>query len=646
MTMALPRPHQASVEGGAAAAGHASDELIEEQGFFERATQHGLLVNLLLAGVALASLWPNTATAHLIAWSAFMLAALAVRLVLHRGFIGATRTAAGRRHWRTLVVAACVAIGAGWGWLGFFLFPAQDTGDQVLVIMVLAVAVATVHTLAPLRKAAAAFLLPAVLPTVARLALFGGGDWGATAALLCVLMCFVWWNLLRYHAELAQRIRLHFQQEQSEIERATYVRSVETANRLFAQVVIEREQAEAELNVAKQAAEEANRAKSEFLAYTSHEIRTPLNAIIGLTRAVMDSPLAAQQRDYLRRVRNAGERLLALINDLLDMSKIEAGKLEIERVDFRLREVLDEVVHEQMVKATEKGLAMELEVAREVPDYLVGDPLRLRQILVNLLGNAIKFTEKGSVTVRVALAQRENDASCVARLSVIDTGIGILPEKQATLFQRYTQAESSTSRKFGGTGLGLAISKSLVELMSGTIGLRSEVDKGTEFYFELPFEVRSPVDEAAAAAPAEPETAAGHAPRILVAEDNEDNQLLIELLLRKKGIDFAMVDNGREALNRLDGDRFDLVLMDLEMPGMGGFEAVAVLRERESGTGRRIPVVALSAHALVGYREKCLAAGMDDYLTKPIDPDTLYATIDQFARRRPAVNPAPAGAGR
>ena len=628
--MAASPPVTGPADVDAASSGRSPGGGFEPPDIFERATQHGLAVNLLLAGVAFASLWPTVATGHLAAWFAFMVLALAVRLVLHRGYGGVATDAAARRNWRVLVVASCAAIGGAWGWLGLFLFPSHGAGHQLLALMVLAVAVATVHTLAPLREAAAAFLLPAVLPTVARLVLLGGGVWGATAALLCVLMCFVWWSLLRYRAELSQRIRLYSEKQKSDSERATYVRSIEAANRLFAQVVIEREQAEADLKVAKQAAEEANRAKSEFLAYTSHEIRTPLNAIIGLTRAVMESPLTTEQRDYLRRVRNAGDRLLSLINDLLDMSRIEAGKLEIERVEFNLRAVLDEVVQEQIVRATEKDLTLELEVGRDVPEHLVGDPLRLRQILVNLVGNAIKFTSRGGVTVRVALRRRDDGGSCTLRMSVTDTGIGISPENQAALFQRYSQAESTTSREFGGTGLGLSISKSLVELMSGTIGLRSQAGEGAEFFFELPFAVRAVPAAATAMRAALPDAAPARALRVLVAEDNEDNQLLVELLLRKKGAEITMVGNGKEALERLDQARFDLVLMDLEMPGMGGFEAVTVLRERETGTGRRIPVIALSAHALVDYRERCLAAGMDDYLTKPIDPDMLYASIEKY----------------
>ena len=613
--------------------------------YLDRATRYGLGVNLLIAAVACVSLWQVSPPVKLATWLTFMLLALGVRFILHKGSVGAVEHLASRRHWRLLVVASCAAIGAGWGWLGLTLFPIEGAGYQVLSMMVVAVAVATVPALAPFNEAAAAFLLPAVVPVVARLALFGGGVWGATGALLCVLMCFVWWSMLRYRAELAQSMQLRYEIEQSEVERTTYVRSVETANRLFAQVVIEREQAEAELQKAKQAAEEANRAKGDFLAYTSHEIRTPLNAIIGLTRVVMESPLTTEQRDYLRRVRNAGDRLLSLINDLLDMSKIEAGKLEIEQVDFRLREVLDDTVQEQLVRATEKNLALQLEVADDVPDSLVGDPLRLRQVLVNLVNNAIKFTAQGSVTVRVSL-QRNSGTSCVVRVAVIDSGIGISPEKQATLFQRYAQADASTSRKFGGTGLGLSISKSLVDLMFGTIGLNSREGEGTEFFFELPFRIHSATPAAAGTGAATLDTAVGRAPKVLVAEDNEDNQLLIELLLKKKGADITIVANGKEALEQLDRTRFDLVLMDLEMPVMGGFDAVAALRQREKGTGRRVPVIALSAHALVGHRDKCLAAGMDDYLTKPIAPDMLYAAMDAYAAKPPAAVQAATGGER
>jgi CheY-like chemotaxis protein len=261
--------------------------------------------------------------------------------------------------------------------------------------------------------------------------------------------------------------------------------------------------------------------------------------------------------------------------------------------------------------------------------------LRLRQILVNLVNNAIKFTTRGSVTVRADLAQRDGDASCRLRIAVIDTGIGISPEEQAMLFQRYAQADASTSRKFGGTGLGLSISKSLIDLMSGTIGLRSRIDEGTEFFFELPFGIQGATFAAAARESKAVAASATRALKVLVAEDNEDNQLLIELLLKKKGADITIVGNGEEALKQLDQTRFDLVLMDLEMPVMGGFDAVVALREREKGSGRRVPVIALSAHALVGHRDKCLAAGMDDYLTKPIDPDLLYAAIDAYAGRSP-----------
>lgn len=601
----------------------------EQLGLLQADTSYGLLANVVMAGVGFASLWPVSAGGHMITWLTYVILALGVRYVLHRGYTAASQQLGHNRYWRILVIASCGAIGVGWGWFGLFLFPAADVKFQLITLMVLAVAVATVHTVAPFHAAAAAFLVPTVLPAMTRLAV-EDARWAVSGALLCVMACFVWWSLLRQRSELSQRVRLRYQQDWAESERAVYMRSVETANRLFAQVMVERERIEAELKVAKQTAEEASRAKGEFLAYTSHEIRTPLAAIIGFTRELADTPLTAQQRDHLRRVRNAGNRLLSLINDLLDMSKMEAGKLELECVDFELRALLDEIVQEQLINATEKNLLLDLEVASDAPDHLMGDPLRLRQVLVNLVGNAIKFTWKGKIGIRVAVPQRDGDAACRLRFSVIDTGIGVPPDKQERIFQKYSQADAGTSRAYGGTGLGLAISKSLVELMGGTIGFRSKVDEGSEFFFDLPFTL-------AAAAPAAAEPAAtamlagGRPLNVLVAEDNEDNQLLIELMLRKKGAYVTLVDNGEKALKQLEQGGFDIALLDLEMPVMGGLEVVTALREREKQSGRRIPVVALSAHALVGYGEKCFAAGMDGYITKPIDPDTLYAAMDKLA---------------
>ena len=597
--------------------------------FLQRGTGYGLLVNLLVAGIAVGSLWNLASSVHLTAWLAVMLLALAIRFVLHRGYTRAPRSLGDDPHWRRLVTVSASAIALGWGWCGFVLIPLLGGDRRLLVLMLLILALFTGHTVAPFRATAGAFLVLAGLPLMAQLLLLGSPAEAIASAFALILLGVQWVSLEMFLIAIAKNIRLQRHQNWSELERAEYMRSVETANRLLAQTLSERELAEAQLKIAKQAAEDASRAKGEFLAYTSHEIRTPLNAIIGLTRVLLDTPVTDQQRDYLRRVRNAGGRLLTLINGLLDMSKIEAGKLEIESRDFLLREVLDNVVQEQIVMAREKGIGLDLEVGPDVPNFLVGDSLRVGQILRNLVGNAIKFTNKGKITIKASLVRSGGDTANIL-FAVIDTGIGIPPETQATLFQRYSQAEAGTSRKFGGTGLGLAISKSLCELMSGTMGLRSEPNKGSEFFFDLPFKVR------AAAQVARPAHAAGavqggRALKVLVAEDGEDNQLLIELLLKRKGAHITIVENGQLAVTKLEQNHFDLVLMDLEMPVMNGFDAVAAIRENEVRKGGHVPVVALSAHALVGYREKCLVAGMDDYLTKPLDAAALYALMDAYA---------------
>ncbi len=390
--------------------------------------------------------------------------------------------------------------------------------------------------------------------------------------------------------------------------------------------VTDQKAAEAALKSAHDAAVAATQLKSQFLANVSHEIRTPMNGIIGMTRLLLDTPLAARQREYAEAVARSAESLLAIINDLLDFSKIEAGRLTVERIPFHLDELVQDVMALQAPRAQAKGLELKLDKRAEIREWLLGDPLRLRQILLNLLDNAIKLTDQGQVCLTIEPTRLPNGDGY--RFTVTDTGIGIAPEAQARIFEAFAQADGSTTRRYGGTGLGLAICRQLAELMGGELTVDSRPGEGSAFHVDVPLEVT----EAPAALPRSPHPLPHFInTRVLVAEDHPINQKLSQLMLENLGVEVVLASNGKEALVRAQQEPLDLILMDCQMPEWDGLQATRAIRAWEAEAGRaRLPIIALTANAMPGFEDTCRQAGMDGYLLKPLHDDSLAQTLARW----------------
>ena len=400
----------------------------------------------------------------------------------------------------------------------------------------------------------------------------------------------------------------------------------------------ELQQLNAALVLARDRAMDASRAKSEFLANMSHEIRTPMNGVLGLLALLDDDPtLGEEQRELVQGARTSAEALLAIINDILDVSKIEAGRLTIERVPFNLQELVTAAMAPAQLQARNKGLLLECSIDAGVPELVMGDPVRVRQVLVNLITNAVKFTHDGRIRVTVSRFLYE-DTHPMLRVAVADSGIGIAPEKRREIFDKFTQADASTTRRYGGTGLGLAISQDLVALMKGHIGVESELGQGSTFWFTLPLELAQQepngVSQGSAAVLTALRDRSAAAFRTLLVDDNEINQMVIRRFLEKAGCFVEVVSSGELAIERVGAQPYDVVFMDCQMPGIDGYEATRRIRHMPVGEG--LPIIAMTANAMAGDRERCLAAGMTDYVSKPVRPERLREILDRYRPPAPA----------
>ena len=561
-------------------------------------------------------------------WLAFVLVCNILRLVSRWAYFRHPVPLEDTGFWSRRFVAVSAATGLSWGIAAWLFYTPEDSIYRVMIVLVLAgLTTGASRLLAPIIAANLAYVYLAIGPLQARL-MVNADTRGYVLGAMCVMYLGYMSLAARQQVRTLRRtIRLGY-------ENTTLVESLgaakeraEQLNRDLSAEIARREVVEKELRTASEHAVAASRAKSDFLATMSHEIRTPMNGIIGMLRIVRDTPLTPAQRDHVDTAAASADTLLDLLSDILDFSKIEAGHLELERIAFSPAAVVKSVVDLLRPRATAKGLELTLEMELQPSPTLLGDPVRIRQVLFNLIGNAVKFTDRGSVRVRVSGETNEPGAATV-RFSVHDTGIGMDKEAYSRIFRPFTQADSSMSRRFGGSGLGLAISQKLIGAMGSRIVVRSEAGRGSEFEFSLTLSRVAPsaaVVETKSGLPLQLPQLRG---RVLIVEDERVNQRVIGHFLQRMGLDSGLAETGLEAVELALTGKWDAVLMDCQLPGIDGIEATRRIRRHDHG--RTLPIIALTANASTEDRAACFAAGMNDFLTKPVRVELLATALRKW----------------
>ncbi len=577
-------------------------------------------------------------------WMAVAVSCNVLRLVMRWLFLRRAVPVVEISFWSKSFAVVSGLTGLSWGIGAWIFFSGGQPINQLLTVLVLAgLTTGAARLLVPNLAANLAYFYASIIPLM--LAFFPDPNLrsGALAAMCVFYLGYMTFAARQQLHTLKRSIRLGYENAALVDSLSAAKNSADQLNQGLSAEIARREVVESELRAASERTLSASRAKSEFLATMSHEIRTPMNGILGMLRIVRDTPLAPAQREQIDTAANSADTLLDLINDILDFSKIEAGRLELERIAFDPAASLRTVVELLRPRTAAKGLTFAAEFDPHLPPALRGDPTRLRQVLFNLLGNAIKFTDQGSVTLRLACAEH-TPAHAAVTFSVVDTGIGLDPESAARLFSAFTQADSSMSRRFGGTGLGLAIFQKLVEAMGGKITVQSAPGHGSTFAFTLRLP-RASVEDTHRLTTSAPATR--FAPpvllgRVLVVEDDQVNQRVIGHFLKQMGLETVLVEDGYEAVQTATTAPRDAILMDCQLPGLDGLEATRRIRAKLPG--QPLPIIALTANASTQDRDACLAAGMDDYLTKPVRPELLAATLQKWLGSPPhSPSPRPSG---
>ena len=598
--------------------------LIEGSGFNN-------LVSMIMAVVWVALVWGNLPPIVLSVWLSMMVFMFFFCSVVQ--YFGLYKrddflfSADVAKRWYLITV---IFIAMGWGVASTLMFPYEQM-EQIILAFILVGVSASGISYSNVVWVCSGYIGLILIPLVVRLFYTGGELYYTLSGMTFFLLGAIILAAYRINKSSTDALRLSLKNENliKNITRAS--KDLESLNRSLTSEIEYVKNIEEELKKARDDAERMSRTKGEFLANMSHEIRTPMNGVIGTLQLLEDTKLTESQREYVNVAYKSADSLLSILNDILDLSKIEAGQLEFEAIPFDLREIVNDVVVLHSLKAEQTGIYLNSDTDEAVPKTVIGDPTRMRQVMVNLISNAIKFTSEGGVTVRIKLKLKD-EKDALIRVEVKDTGIGIPKNKHQKLFLAFSQADGSTTRKYGGSGLGLTIVRQLVEMMKGNLGIESEVGKGSKFWFVIPLGIAR--DDAllpeSSAEVARPVVLSG---KVLLVEDNPINQMVARKMLEKTGLESVLAENGKEALEHLQREEFDAVLMDCQMPEMDGFEATRIWREQEQLLyNGRLPIIAMTANVMEGDREKCLASGMDDYLGKPVRQAELGAVLQRWIK--------------